>query len=378
MSRVRILVTTFPGEGHFQPMLPLIRAAADAGHELVVATGPDLAPAVRRRGLAVWPVGPTLAESFSAGAGLPPPPPGEYVFVTAGTRVFAPAAERLAADLLPRALEWRPDLVLSEVIEPSGLVVAARTGARLIVHGLGPLPEPAHWQDVPALAELCERWQLTEPLGGLLAAPYLDVCPPALHLREHLPGQDVRPLRPAPGDETPAPGLAERVAALPHRQTVHLTLGTILNKQAGAFDAALAGLRELPVNVVVGVGPDVDPAVLGPQPSNVLVEGYLPHGPLLPLCTAMVSHGGAATMLAGYRCGLPQLFLPRGGDQFDNAAAAERAGAALVLRPDAVDPAAVGAATRRLLAEPAFAAAAGRIRDEIAAMPTAEAVLAAL
>ena len=375
---MRILVTTFPGEGHFQPMLPLIRAAADTGHEVVVATGPDLAPAVRDRGLTAWVAGPTLPEAFGAGAGLPPPPRDEYVFVTAGTRVFAPAGERLAADLLPRALDWRPDLVLSEVMEPAGLVVTARTGARLVVHGVGPLPEPAHWQDVPAFAALCATWGLADPLGGLLAAPYLDICPPSLHLRDHVAGQDVRPLRPAPGDETPVPGLAGQLAALPHRQTVHLTMGTIVNKQPGAFTAALAGLSGLPVNVVVGVGPGVDPAVLGPQPPNVLVLGYVPHGALLPLCTAVVSHGGAATMFGGYHAGLPHLFLPRGGDQFENAAAAARAGAALVLQPDEVSAGAVAAATRRLLAEPSFASAAGRIQAEIAAMPPAAEVLATL
>jgi UDP:flavonoid glycosyltransferase YjiC (YdhE family) len=143
-------------------------------------------------------------------------------------------------------------------------------------------------------------------------------------------------------------------------------------------EAALTGLRELPVNVVVGVGQDVDPAVLGPQPPNVLVLGYVPHGALLPLCAAVVSHGGAATMLGAYRFGLPHLFPPRGGDQFDNAAAAVRAGAGLVLQPGELSAAAVAAAARRLLAEPDLAAAAGRIRAEIAAMPPAEEVLAAL
>lgn len=375
--RLRILITTFPGEGHLQPMLPLARAARRAGHELVVTTGPDLAPLVQRRGFPVWPAGPTMAEAFAPRTDLPPPPPDQSPFVTAATAVFTPAAERLAADVLPRARAWRPDLV-SEALEPAGLVVAARTGARHVVHGIGPLPFPSHWEDVAALERLCERWGLPGPLGGLLGATFLDICPPALRLRDHATTQRVRPLRPAAGDEGAADGLVDALAALPHRETVHLTLGTIFNRVDGAFDAALAGLRELPVNVVVAVGADVDPASVGPQPPNVLVERYVPHAALLGHCAAVVSHGGAATVLAAYRHGLPQLILPRGADQFDNAAAAVRTGAALSLAPTEADPGAVAAHTARLLAEPGFRAAARAVRAGIEAMPPAEDVLADL
>jgi UDP:flavonoid glycosyltransferase YjiC (YdhE family) len=177
------------------------------------------------------------------------------------------------------------------------------------------------------------------------------------------------------------PGPADRLALLPYRDTVHLSLGTIFNRQPAAFDAALAGLRALPVNVVVTTGTDADPATLVPQPPHVLVERYLPHASLLGHCAAMVSHAGAATMLAGYRHGLPQVFLPRGGDQFDNAGAAVRAGAALRLTPDEADAATVTAATAatgRVLGEPGFAAAARRIQAEIGAMPDAEDVLPGL
>jgi hypothetical protein len=359
-------------------MLPLMRAARSAGHELMVATGPDLAPLVRTRGFPVWAAGLTMAEAFTPRDDVTPPTHSDDRFVLAGTVVFTPAAERFAVDVLPRADRWRPDVVVSEILEPAGLVVAHRTGARLLLHGLGPLPLPSHWRDVPALAQLCERWQLPGPFGGLLTATFLDICPPMLRLRVHAPSQQVLPLRPAGGDTGNASGLAERLAALPHPQTVHLTLGTIFNKAHAVYAAALAGLRELPVNVVVTVGADVDPASLGPQPPHVLVERYLPHAELLGLCDAVVCHAGAATMLAAYGHGLPQLFLPRGADQFDNATAGVRAAAALSLPAANVDPAAVASATRRLLDEPSFTTAARRIRDEIRAMPPAEEVLASL
>lgn len=370
-------MTAFPGHGHLQPMLPLARAARAAGHDVVIATGPDLAPDVERRGFTALAVGSTMAEAFASGAGRQAPDSDDR-FVIAGTVVFVPAAERLATDLLPWAERWAPDVVVSETLELGGLIVADRVGARFVAHGLGPLPEPAHWQDVAAFERLCGTWGLAEPFGRLFDATYLDICPPALHLREHTPTQHVVPMRPAVGDTGPTPELDAMLARLPYDRTVHLTLGTIVNKADGAFDTALAGLRDLPANLVVTVGADVDPATLGPQPEHVVVERYLPHAALLPHCTAVVSHAGAATLLAASAHGLPQLLLPRAGDQFANTDAAVAAGAALGVMPDDADAEAITTAAMRLLSDSSFTRSAQCIQAEIRAMPPAEEVLAGL
>ena len=55
---MRILSSTNPLVGHWFAMIPLTRAAGAAGHEVVVAAGPDLVPDVERRGFAAWSVGP--------------------------------------------------------------------------------------------------------------------------------------------------------------------------------------------------------------------------------------------------------------------------------------------------------------------------------
>ena len=64
----------------------------------------------------------------------------------------------------------------------SGLpaVVAARTGARHAVHGLGPLPAEA-WDWFGArLGDLAGRWEVPDLPATILDVPYLDNCPPAL------------------------------------------------------------------------------------------------------------------------------------------------------------------------------------------------------
>jgi UDP:flavonoid glycosyltransferase YjiC (YdhE family) len=138
----------------------------------------------------------------------------------------------------------------------------------------------------------------------------------------------------------------------------------------------VAGLRALPVNLIVTVGPQGDPARFGPLPAHVVVERYVPHELLLPRCDLLVDHAGAGVLLSGFGHGVPQLLLPQGLDQFGNAEAAERAGAALTITELSAE--AVADAAGRLLAEPGFTAAAAALQAEIAAMPSAEQVVAAL
>ena len=127
--------------GHVNTVLPLAIAARDAGHEVVVATGPELVDHVAARGVDVWSVG--WSHQASGGrAALSP----EY---------FIETGRRRAADLLPRALEWSPELVVHEEMELAGAVAAVATGARHAIHGLGVgLPRWVWDGMAPVVAEL--------------------------------------------------------------------------------------------------------------------------------------------------------------------------------------------------------------------------------
>jgi UDP:flavonoid glycosyltransferase YjiC (YdhE family) len=76
--------------------------------------------------------------------------------------------------------------------------------------------------------------------------------------------------------------------------------------------------------------------------------------------------------------GLPLVLVPQAADQFDNAARAVAAGAAIELRPDALMAESVRAAVDRILSEPSFTEAAARIATEIEAMGTSDEVAAAV
>ena len=121
--------------------------------------------------------------------------------------------------------------------------------------------------------------------------------------------------------------------------------------------------------MLVTVGPDGDPAALGPVPAHVTVARWVNQADVLPHCAAVVSHGGSGTFLGALGLGLPQLCLPQAADQFRNAAAAVSTGAGLALAPDAATPEAVRDAVRRILLEDAFRSAAAGLADTIRAMP---------
>lgn len=151
---------------------------------------------------------------------------------------------------------------------------------------------------------------------------------------------------------------------------VYVTMGTVYN-QPELFRPLLDGLDGHGAALVT-VGRNVEPDALGPLPPRVRVERFVPQAHILPRCAAVVSHGGSGTTLGALAQGLPLVLVPQAADQFDNAARAEAAGAAVVLRPGEVTAETVRAALGRVLGESAFAEAARRIAAEIQEMATVD------
>ncbi len=375
---MRVLISCCPLYGHANTVLTLAQAAQRAGHQVVVATGPDLVPYVEEHGVPAWPVGPTHAE---AGGGRTTDWVA-YFIATAGPR---------AQDLVPRARAWAPDVVVHEETELAGAVAGAVVGAgtgtgigtgigtRHVVHGLGLMPSVGIWQAFgPGLDRLGGLFDVPALADRVRDAAYLHVCPPALRPVQEPIWSTTLPLRPTTGTAGPGERLPDAIESMPYKRTVHLTLGTVFHGATDVLTTTIAGLRDLPVNLVVTSGPGTDPGRFGPQPPNVLIEPYLPHALLLPRCDLVVGQGGAGVMFGALIHGLPQLALPQGAEQFLNAEACVEAGAALTLAPDEVTAAAVTAAASRLLDELSFTAAARAVQAEIEAMPSADEVLATL
>jgi UDP:flavonoid glycosyltransferase YjiC (YdhE family) len=363
---MRILIISGALYGHVNTLLPIAIAARDAGHSVFFASGPDFAEHVESRGLRFAAAG--LSHQQAGGNRQ-----------DSWLKYFVTTAERRAADLLPMADRWRPELVIHEETELAGPLVAAKAGARHAVHGLSVMPPRRIWPAfVEAVGTLEMRCGVPDAAARLADAHYLHVCPPALQSSEAASWRHVLPLRPVAGLPRDNEQLPDQLDRMPFPRTIHLTFGTVYSGNLATLEQAIGALSELDANLIVTIGPGEDPSRFGVQASHVYIEPYLPHTQLLPRCDLVVSHGGAGVMFGALSEGIPQLIIPQGADQFWNAEACARSGAALTITTGETNKLAINRAARRLLDESQFAAAADAVRSQIAAMPDAAAVLTQL
>lgn len=371
-------------DGVFGPFIPLGRALVARGHEVIVATGSNLRSAIEENGFEYAQAGLTAWDGVRAAAEDP-----HVKAAPAGDRIAFPAAMfgsvHPAAKLAPLrelAASRSIDLVVHPPVDVAGPLLAAELGLPTACYGFG---QPFDPQVVTALAERIKpAWEAAgiepEPYGGIYRGRYLDPRPPSLRTSDDVPATNgTLAIRPEiPGDPTAA--LPPWSATLGERPLVYVSLGTApLFNQPEKFVPLLAGLSDLDLDVVVTVSNLNDPSALGESHANVHVERWLPLAPLLPRCDAVICHAGTGTTLAALAAGLPLVLVPQGADQFDNARACERAGAAHVLLPEQVNPTAVRHAISAVLdSRSTERTAALRLAGEIAAMPPAAHAVEAL
>ncbi|MFT4166713.1 MAG: glycosyltransferase [Microlunatus sp.] len=375
---MRILFTANPLIGHVFPLLPLMYAARNAGHEVMVATGAELIPELQGRGFDTWTVGPSFGEAaaeLQQSTADPTAAPGMGLARDA-IFLFARPAVRRALELIPRAAVWGPDIVISEVAEFAGREAALATGALPVTHGFGThIPESQEFAGA-ILDHLSAELGTPSRRHAFGTGVYLDPCPPSLQAG-WLSGMDTWLIRPGTGEIPAGRELPQAILELPDRPVVYLTLGTVFNDPDLAR-TVLDAIEDLPVSIVVTTGPGADPSLLGPRPSNVAVVQFVPQALVLPYASAVVSHTGSGTMLGALAAGVPQVCLPRGADQFANAERVLSVGAGVRLLPEELSAEGLRAAVQAVLHDQTYAQAAKALQVEIGTMPPAAEVLADL
>lgn len=374
---MNVLVVCTPGAGHINPLLPLIEALRAQGDGVVVASGRDIAPQVEQAGAVLCPAGHSEGEWFDQlrsrvrgfpGDGLAPERINHYFI----PRLFAEvAAVDQIDDVVACGRELHPDLLVFETCALAGPLAAELLGLPSVHHMIGAnLGDDVFELANDAVAPLWRSFGVDSPgYAGVYRGITLAVCPPTLDTLE-VPSGELLLLRPVP-PPLPAPPSGAR-------PLVYVTLGTNFGGNLDIFKAVIAGLAGEPVDVIVTVGSNQDPAALGAVPDNARVERYIPQATLLPRCAAVVHHAGSGTMLGSLAHGLPQVVIPQGADNFINASLLERAGIALALRPGEVTPENARRAVRRVLDDPGYLVAARAAAADIAGMPSAAEVAATL
>jgi MGT family glycosyltransferase len=373
-ERLRILVAAFGDAGHVFPAIALGKALAARGHEVVIETWEERRQAVEGEGL-----GFAAAEEYRM---FPPPDPeseeGQH------------AAEAALA-LLPLLEDFRPHIVVSDILTLAPTLAAERAGiplATLIPH-IYPVVQPGlpffaiglrpprtrlgrsvwrYGHDRALRVGLeqgrrdlnIQRRRLDLPPidrfhGGISPDLALVATYPQLEYPRHWPaGVEITgPMTyemPHPDIELP-PGDNPLVLVAPstaHDSDNHLVRTT------------LTALADEPVRVVATTN-RVVPQHPIEVPANATLVEWLSYSQLMPTASLVVSHGGHGTVARALGAGTPVLICPIIGDMSETAMRVAWAGAGLSLPWRLCRPVPLRWSVQRLLNEPGFTAKAREI-----------------
>ena len=366
MSGRRFLVAAFGDAGHAFPAIALARALRGRGHEVLVETWERWRDAVEGEGIFF-----TAAEEYRTF----PPSGGD------------PGTWRSAADaaiaLLPLIEDFRPDVVVSDILTLAPTLAGERAGVRratLIPHvypvhepglpffafGMQPPRTPvgrAVWRGAqPVLESGLRRGRdemnetraavglppvegfhggISRELAMVATFPQLEYprrWPAGVHvtgpMRFELPYRDIE----LPEGDEPLVLVAPSTAQDPQLRLVC---------------TALDALADEPVRVVATTN-RLDPEPLPAAPANAVVVDWLSYSQVMPRASLVVCHGGHGTVARALAAGVPVLCCPHVGDMAENSARVAWAGAGLMLPWRLLGTGPLRVASRRILGDESF------------------------
>lgn len=376
---VRLLGVSLPGEGHLNPLLPLLRAARDAGHDVAVATSASYVSDVESGGVPGLAAGPDFR--FDRWPEIWPelvdvsPREQELWWLRTVSRDVTPG---LARDLTHLSQDWQADLLLAEyAAAPAAGIAAELSGLPML--GAAWAVEPGYNTYDGASTGIDEARAAVglDPLGsaGIFGGcdAVLSFLPPSWGAMDGPPLTTTRRVRiPAVGkDSAPPRRLVEG-----ERPRVYATLGTVYGS-VRLLRMIIAAIGAGDWAGVVTVSRRLD-ASRFEAPAKVVVEEYVPQGAVLPHCDAVLCHGGLGTILGALDEGLPLVIIPLGSDQLLNAERAERLGVARVVQPSDVSAPTLQSALDEVLTDVRYRERAASLRDELELMDSVHTAISSL
>ena len=378
---MRLLLTSQPTSSHLVPgLVPLAQVARALGHEVAVATAASMAAELALHSVDCLAL-PGVADQqamrtdpeLTVRYGLPTEMmrPGKRTVYAANWRKFSlayagPIALELARAVL--ALDWQPDVIVSEPTEHGGRLVASVLGVPHLTLDNNPLIALERQVTEPVL-----RQQLVE-LGhrGELEAPRRAGVLPERCYSAELAGTASGYYR-VPGPLLNQPRLQPELVDLAEdRPLVLLSMGSLALTLCGMgeqlLEPILQGLGELPCEVILTLG-GLPGQIMGPVPANVHVTDYLPQAALLAGCDLFITHAGFNAFREALEAGAPMVALPSFGDQPVNADQIVALGVGERLDIDSFTAADLSTACTRVLTDPGPRRNARGIQRELLTLP---------
>ena len=357
-----------PGYGHVNPTLPVARELVERGQQVSYYLPEEFRPAIEATGAAFH----SYQSLFNTVITMP---------VKAST-MLAQFTVRESTFVLPQVIERiraeQPDCILYEwMSEWGGIVVRNLDVPAIMLHPIlahstqfikGRIftEASAYVQDsgfVPffegineQFAELCHNYDVAPfsildlvESGTTLNLVFL---PKEFQLEHESLGQRFVFVGPAIETRPDAPEFP--VAQLEGKKNLYISLGTLFNNQAPFFNLCFAAFKDTPWQVVISLGPQVDPAELDPIPDNFLARPYVPQLEVLSHSSLFISHCGMNSVMESLYYGVPLIGIPQMMEQQMTASHIQELGLGIILDRHTITPHKLRAAVEQVMGDPTY------------------------
>jgi MGT family glycosyltransferase len=401
---MKIGFISIPLSGHLNPMTALARKLQSRGNEVVFFGVPDVEPFARAAGLDFVPYGETeypvgsIAKVYSSVAKLHGfevvrhscmdlnPDLTRVTFDYLAEKLATTEVEALVIDtihffieLVPLSMSipyvhiWNvlhldfsgatPPSLFSSPLDtsPEGL---NRNAANIQKMGaiLGPLGEVARsysekvglkidWDDPAATISKLAVISQTPKEFDFPGIPW----PAQFHYAGPFHDDDGRAQVPFPWEK------------LTSKPLIYASLGTLVNGLDDVYKHILEAVKPLKdVQVVLSVGKNINPANLGPMPSNTIVVRSAPQIELLKRAALCITHAGLNTTLESLAHGVPLVAIPIGYDQPGVAARIAHHGTGEFIEIDELATERLRELIKKVLQDPSYRARADYFQNVMA------------
>ena len=415
----RVLLACWPFVGHISPTMAIALALKGRGHDVAIYTGHTVQAAVEAEGITVFPfrhLDEAHAYDLVARMDVAGPKQRPKIRDIASTfrEWFAETIPDQVSDLESIVDDWKPDVIITEtamwgpvvvlwektkipVVMMSTMLSCLIPGPGAPISALGMPPAKTSPQrligalinTITGFAGKGMRQRVDEIRAEYGLAPlkytvnqftaqlplYLVGNVPEFDFsRNDLPStvKYVGPLQWRRMAEPTDPSWLDRIPT--DRPWIHVTESTLRYGEPFVLRAAESGMSDGTYELIVASGThrEIDSLDTTGSSEHVHVAQWIDHEKLLPRCAAMVSTGGAGTIMAAILAGIPQVVIPTAWDKPDNALRISESGTGIWLAPKDCSPQRLRAAVDEVVGDPAYAENTNRIRNLLINAPGPE------